>query len=236
MRGVILLLLALLGGLTAERAAAGPWARTPGEVFATISREIRKGTHWDALYAEYGWGERMTLVLDAGRSASGGWIAISALRVPLWTLGAHRFAASIGAGIEHVVYPDMPLDTDPQALIDLGLAPADYMMLQAGLSWGMSFDSRWGPGWAAVDGTLRQAVSANREERKLDATVGVNLSERRAVFGQMQYSDNRFDSAQIRLGVGWVEPFGPRAVEAGLGQRILNEGEADAKIGLWLTF
>lgn len=232
----VVIALSLLFCLFAGAAMAGPWARTPGGVFAAISREIRAGEDWDAVYAEYGWSERMTFVIDAGRSQSGGWIAILATRIPLWTIGRHHFAISVGGGKEHVVYPGLTDEIDPNALLAYGMTPGDYIILQYGASWGMGFDSRFGPGWATLDGTLRQSTIGNREERKFDATLGLNLSETRSVFTQAQYSWTKYQEAQLRLGLGWAEHFGPVAIEAGFGKRLLHHGEADAKIGLWLTF
>ncbi|MFT3689287.1 hypothetical protein [Paenirhodobacter sp.] len=228
--------LALLFCLLAGTATAGPWPRAPGGVFASLSREIRSGDDWDALYVEYGWNERMTFVLDAGRSQNGGWIAILSTRIPLWTLGRHHFAVSVGGGKEHVVYPGLSDDIDPNALLHYGMTPGDYMLMQYGASWGMGFDSRFGSGWATLDGTLRKSSIGNREERKLDATLGVNLSDSNTLFSQAQYSWTKYSEGQLRLGLGWVRHFGPLAIEAGIGKRLRLDRETDAKIGLWLTF
>ncbi len=179
------------------------------------------------------------MVLDAGRDEHGGWRAIVALRRPVWQSGAQRVAVSFGLGLERPKDGDLPPDGVLSSLALAGLAPLDstvYPVVQTGLAWGMGFDTARGPGWATVEASYRQVLDIDREERKLDATLGLNLRETRAVYGQIQYSDPRVVTPQIRLGLGWVEHFGPVAIEAGVGKHLRQDREVDAKIGLWIRF
>ncbi|RWR31994.1 hypothetical protein D2T31_03285 [Sinirhodobacter populi] len=237
MNRILFALLAL--GLATQTATAGPWPRTPGDLFLTFGREIRDSGAWESVYAEYGISERMTFVLDAGQSKEGGWLGYAALRMPVWDSGAQRVAMSFGFGLEHSKYDALTPEMALAPLAAKGLISADgatYAMLQTAIGWGMGFDTALGGGWSTVDATLRRAVSDEREQRKLDAAVGLNLRETRAVFGQVQYSDPRVIDPQIRIGAGWVEKFGQISVEAGVGKHLRHDKDTDLKLGLWLEF
>ncbi|HEY0213189.1 MAG TPA: hypothetical protein VGC40_06330 [Paenirhodobacter sp.] len=240
MRLILSACLCVLGCLAAQGVAAGPWPRAPGGFFAAISREMRDGGDWDALYAEYGLTQRLTFVLDAGRATrGGGWRAVAALRMPVLTWGRQQVAISLGAGLERPNDLDLPADGVLSSLALAGLAPLDstvYPAIQTGISWGMGFDTVYGAGWATVDASLRRMPDLEAEERKLDLTLGLNLRPSSAVIGQIQYADPRIVDPQIRLGLGWVEHFGPMALEAGVGKRLRHDGEADVKVGLWVEF
>uniref|UniRef100_UPI0035B1051E hypothetical protein n=1 Tax=Paenirhodobacter enshiensis TaxID=1105367 RepID=UPI0035B1051E len=217
MRAVLVLCLVASGPVPA---AAGPWLRTPGTGFVSLSREVRPdGTDWSALYAEYGVSERLTAVLDAGSSeAGGGGMAIGSVRVPLWQGGAGRVALGFGLG---------------EGWRDGG-APS-YTVVQGVLSWGRSFERAGRSGWTTLDATVRDTPGAAASERKLDATLGAWMRPGNALIGQAQFSDWN-GGEQLRLGFGWVTRLGPVSVETGVGQRLRQGRETDLKIGLWVEF
>lgn len=238
MAPVLLSVLSVLGIGCAVTASAGPWPRPVGEAFLAAGHELRADGGWDGIYAEYGWGPRLTLVLDLGRSASdASWTAMAALRVPVWSSGESRVAVSLGSGLSH---PKRASEPSPEeaALLPRWLisARAADQVAQVGLHWGMGFTSDLGAGWASVDAVWRIAPGGSTGERKLDATLGLNLTPSRAILSQIQYSAPQEGDPQIRLGLGWLETFGRVTVEIGLGQRFLGEGGRDLKLGLWTRF
>lgn len=202
--------------LSGHAAVAGPWMRPVGEGFVSVSREMREGTDWTALYAEYGISDHATFVLDAGHAEVGReQIAVASLRVPIWQGGAQRFAFTFGAG--------------------MGKKEGDlfaHSVAQAALNWGIGFSK----GWATVDLTARETPRYDDATRKMDATLGYNVWSSSSVIAQAQYDHPRDKAEQLRVSLGWAQHFGPVTVALDLGQRLRQNRESDVKLALWLTF
>lgn len=190
--------------------------RPVGEAFMSIGHETRRGVDWTALYAEYGWSDHATIILDAGvAEEERERIALLSLRTPLPEWGGQKLALTFGAGA--------------------GKAKGDFMahpVVQVALNWGKGF----GNGWTTVDLTARETPYYNGAARKVDITVGYNPWASSSIIGQAQYEDARDKDEQTRISVGWVQHFGPVAAVVEAGKRLRQNREPDVKLSLWLKF
>ena len=225
-RGGLALLLAL-AILIPAAASAGPWLRDRGASYLSFSIEApQEGDGYLSLYGERGLRPWLTLGVDTGRSAGSG--EGQALVFARTTLGpqsdASRQSFEMGLGAR--------LDDDGEVL------PA----LRAGLSWGRGFESRLGPGWVAVDGSVTgygSFATAGEEGLavKLDTTLGVRPGANSLATLQLFWSQSGEDEAAVRLVPSygrrlWGETFGQIGVVIGSGAA----PELGVKIGLSTEF
>lgn len=193
-------------------ASAGPWLREEGSTFLSFSFEApQEGDGWASLYAERGWGPWLTLGVDAGRSAGRG--EGQALVFARTTLGrpdgTTRQAFELGFGAR--------LDEEGAVL------PA----LRTGLSWGRGFETRYGPGWVAIDSSVTGYGSlANAAEEglalKLDTTLGVRPGPDSVVTLQIFWSQSGDEEAALRVVPSYArrlrgETFGQVGLVVGTG-------------------
>lgn len=209
--------LLLLAALAAGPAEAGPWLRDEGATYLSFGFEApQDGDSWASLYAEHGLRERLTLGVIAGRSAARqeGEALVFARRPVGGTEGPWRAAVELGFG----------------ARFDEGgrTAPA----LRIGASIGRGFETRWGPGWAALDASATAAMRATalgvgdwrdlEPVAKLEATLGVRPTQDSAATLQLFYSQEGEDEPAIRLVPSYArrirgETFGRVGVVIGAG-------------------
>ena len=204
-------------------ALSGAWLREVGSTYLSFSFEApQEGNGWSALYAERGVRPRLTLGLDAGRAAGrGDGQALVFGRIPLGpTDGASRRALELGLGVR----------------LDEGAAPRPAARL--GLSWGRGFDSRFGPGWVAIDSSLTGYSGGDDGlTAKIDVTVGVRPGEDSMTTLQVFWSRSGSDEAALRLVPSYArrlrgETFGQIGLVLGSGAA----PELGVKIGLFTEF
>ncbi|WP_041669196.1 hypothetical protein [Cereibacter sphaeroides] len=216
---------------------AGPWARETGRVFLTLSQQQDgAGESWTGLWAEYGLTPRITLGLDAGRSGRGdGKLILWAQKA--WERGPHRIAASAGLGAVR---------------LEGALAP----LAQLGGAWGRGIETRFGPGWLALEMrgivtgrnvTLEQRLDAQtvatvaflvpETSAKAELTLGLSPRDRLKVIEQLQLEYGRDSGFDARLATSLVYDLArPTKLEMGLILPIESASEPALKLGLWLEF
>ena len=218
--------LALL--LLSGPALAGAWLREGGDTFLSFSYEAPSDADgWASLYAERGLRPWLTLGLDAGRSAGRGeGEAILFARTTVGPQGeAMRQAVELGFG----------------ARLDEAGTPRPAF--RAGLSWGRGFDSRYGTGWMAVDGSVTSygslggAADDEGSTLKLDTTFGLRPTEDSVATFQVFWSRSGGDEAALRV----VPSYGRRLRGSTFGRLglVLGTGAAPRiglKIGLSTEF
>ena len=154
----------------------------------------------------------LTLGVDAGRSAGRG--EGQAIVFARTTVGpqspTRRQALELGFGAR------------------LGGEEAARPALRAGLSWGRGFETRAGPGWLALDGSVTGyggLATLGRDEGlalKLDTTMGVRPSDDSQVTLQVFWSRSGEEEAALRVVPSYArrlrgETFGRVGVVLGTG-------------------
>lgn len=226
-----LLVAAALGPLVGPwSAAAGAWPRGAGQVFlsygATLSvpraglapGATAKRDH--SILAETGLTARLTFGLDLHRTAGAGYGTAQAfLRYSRPLTGGHVIALDAGAALRQ--RPGRP----------------DEGALRLGLGWGKGTSTRWGDGWAGLDGQATWGLDSGRWEAKLDATAGLKPTDRTMLILQLQGSRAAGAVPYLRGTGSVVRRLSPRlALEAGLSAGLVNTDEIGVILGTWLEF
>lgn len=222
------LALAAVFALAPRAAIAGAWLKEDGATFLSFSFEApQEGEGWASLYAERGVRPWLTLGVDAGRSAGRGEGQVIAFART--TVGpqspTRRQALELGFG----------------ARLDEERTPRPA--LRAGLSWGRGFETRFGPGWLAVDGSVTGyggLATMGMEEGlalKLDTTLGVRPSEDSQLTLQLFWSRSGEEEAALRV----VPSYARRLRGSTFGQVgvVLGSGAAPSlglKLGVFTEF
>jgi hypothetical protein len=181
MRSVALALMIVLAGAPAAR--AGAWLREKGSGFAsstiTVNREneeyIKSYEASGSVYLEYGLTENLTLGLDA-------------------SYGYELTGEQEGSGIVFLRFPLGPTDRDNKFAAHVGLGTrylANYMggsflpAAEVGLSWGRGIKvaDRWG--WVNLDTSVNKPRAPAQQRFKIDATIGLGLSNKIKVMFQV---------------------------------------------------
>ena len=216
-------LAALLAGTAPT--AADPWPRARGDVFLSFSLEttvdltdpfLRTASE-TTLYGEIGLGGGRTLGTDLFRSE---------------TDHAYFFYLQ-----QTLTPPDARHQLAFRAGFGNGANPAEtFSLLLAGASWGTGFDTRWGSGWAVLDGQIRQR-STGGEERKLDLTLGLAPDENWLGYVQVQGSDYPRADTSLRLQASVARRISRTfTLETGVIYGLHNDTRAGLKLGLWSEF
>lgn len=160
-------------------------AARPGGTFQSVGTErAADGDACISLYGERGLPRAWTAVLDAGGDPDGGdGSAALTLRIPLDGTGADRRAQSFGGGL--IADADRTLPDAP------GLAGRHVTFLRAGAHWGRGIETQLGSGWTGLDALLYATVPLVPGDTagfawKIDATLGINATERLAGIVQPQ--------------------------------------------------
>lgn len=226
--GVLRLLVVLIA--FASQAEAGAWARGEGRTFATLAYTASGDPQtlgtlgfdpegYLSLLIEHGLSDRLTFGIDAGRSDSGDGKAMLYLSR---TFGperaANRFAFHAGLGTaQH--------DDTSEGMSYLGA------------SWGRGFDTRWGPGWAALDTSIYYRFQSEAVVAKADFTMGIKPSDRTTVFVQLQSGQYPDSDAYVRIVPSTAFQFAPgKHVELGTPIGLTGDPNVGFKAGLWLEF
>jgi hypothetical protein len=206
-------------------ALAGPWPREAGTTFLSVSVESPSDGDTDQFYysgyAEFGLTDWLTLGFDGGTDyyTSGEGYGFVKLPLPL-SAGPHKFAVLAGYGMRK---------TSTSLLEPL------YVL---GGSWGMGFESALGPGWASIDGTLRERANTRSRLLKVDGTLGVNRSAGQLWFAQLRYADDDLapdPTLELAPSVAWPL-WGKTRLETSAAFGLVGSDSIRLKLGLWTEF
>ena len=206
--------------LLGSSAIAGPWLRTPGTHFLSLSveggKESERPDIYGALYYEYGLRPKLTLGVDAGHDS---WDQPSALlfaRVPLWESDSgSRAATELATGV-------------------VSDAEGTHLALRAGVSWGRSLS--WGQGgWVSIDANYALAPSADYSLAKLEGTLGFNRSDRWKYLLQVIAEKPKRGDSIVSATPGLAWKVGNKSHLLG-GIILRSDGSAALKLGLWRDF
>lgn len=226
-------------------ASAGPWARTVGQVFISLSAEQdREGNRYTSLYSEYGWSERDTYGLKLGHSDDETSALVWLQRA--YEYGAHRLSFHLGFGA---------FQRDDE-LVGVN---------QLGLAWGRGLDGLPllerlpGGGWLSVEAEVKLASKMVSDAALEDAAMAEDYSalnyltpemmtKGQATFGwnamaglmlinQLQLEDRDDTGFSSKFALSLVRDLaGPAKIELGTILPLTGEGEKALKLGTWLEF
>lgn len=211
--------------LLAAPACAGAWMREEGTGFFSSSIEhdgVQQGN--SSTYLEYGLRPDLTMGLEISielfpESSSTSYAGFF-LRRPLGNPdGTNRWAWRLGAGAAWSWETTQPY-------------------LETGLHWGRGLELWQRNGWAAVDGTLKWETMTGGQIAKVDATVGLELTERLKGMLQvfLEYDQDR-TTRKLSPSVLWAPPdFGEFTFQFGAVIEQGNEDHPTLKLGLWREF
>lgn len=205
--------------LAATPALCGPWMRDQGNGFASFATEspITPGApSYSSLYIEYGLRPRLTIGFDGRSDFSGTGSALIFARTPLWKGKHGRLAADIAFGAEW--FPDLK-------------SP----VIRPGLSWGRGYKlgERWG--WMSLDATWAWNLKNSTHRPKLEATVGLTLSERHKIMLQSTWER---DNGQRTLSLTPSHAYRLGKDSFVITSIVLYQSPRPSafKFGLWYTF
>lgn len=230
MRRTLLLLTMLLA---AGPAVGGAWPRSEGAGFLSLKytgrwdREaiaLLDFTREDTLqvYGEFGVAPRLTFGGEYTRS--GPEIApVTEIRgfarYTFLQRGRHVMSAELGAGRRSNEFE------------------YEVRFVRPGLAWGRGFESRFGDGWMELDAQAEVYDNGDDAAMKLDATLGLNVTERLAVVLQGRAGDYPNLDPYVRLAPSAVVRLTRRLrVQAELEAGVYNDTGVSAALALWLDF
>ena len=205
-------------------ADAGAWLREKGSSFTSSTLSATwLGDTASTSYLEYGLRDDLTIGTDIATANSHLGVqtgyGMFFIRRPLGRNDAvHKWAYELGIGA---------------AWIDQLVLP----YVKTGLSWGRSIKLHETNGWIAVDASMNWEVSTGHHLAKLDATVGLNLTE--ATTGMLQlYIGNLDDNTYASIAPSLV--FHPRKtkfrIQIGAESQLGDLDNSALKIGIWRAF
>lgn len=208
----------------ATSAHAGPWLREKGSTFSSVSVS---GTYLrdfgTATYLEYGLWDSMTIGADINTTTSGegarSGFATLFLRRPLGpNKGAHRWAYELGVGAaweDEIILPH----------------------IKTGISWGKGYSLREKNGWMTVDASVKWNLSGGDTAAKVDATMGMNFSDRTTGIVQLYLThlDQKFYAT---LAPSVVLKPRKRKLKIQIGAEIPSEDTKNTalKLSIWREF
>lgn len=217
-------LLSLILLALALPASAGPWLREKGSSFVAssvaINRQLDSATQ---TYLEYGLSEKTTLVADVGMARlqtilTGGSVTLSLRRAIGPPDRASKLAYELGGGVEWTGTQTLP-------------------HLRTALSWGRGMT--WGKksGWMTVEGSVLWDLTNALHVRKLDTTLGINLTDATSAMLQL-YTAHSAGEGLVTLAPSVVfTPFkGKFRLQIGSETEIRSPENSALKIGLWREF
>lgn len=207
--------------LITDHAHAGAWPREPAHHFAAVAlrfsdRAVPGAPRQRlAIYYEYGLSERLTIGLDIGSSAAGLDKALFFAQIPIGRgNGPLRFSANIGIGT-------------------IAGRPA----LRPALSVGRGFSIGQRSGWAEMTTTAEIDLKSGTMGGKLDLTIGLSLTDKSKVYGQIFASDSQTGPPDIRVEGSFATRLRDGLmIDIGLSRGIAPINDTRLKIGLWRDF
>jgi hypothetical protein len=230
MRHVLLIVVALIA---ATEARGGAWPRGDGNAFLSFKYTGRYDRAAVALldftredlvqaYGEIGLTPRLTFggeLSRAGPEAAPISEARGFLRYTVLKRGAHVASAELGAGRRGNAFG------------------YEATFLRPGLAWGRGYESRFGTGWMELD--LQGEIYASGQDPavKLDATLGLNLTDRFAVILQGRAGDYPNIDPYLRVAPSAVVRLTERVrVQAEIEAGLWSDTGVSGAIALWLEF
>lgn len=219
MQVLLILCFLTLGG----QAQAGAWLREKGATFLSfaVSGEASPGaTSPDvSAYVEYGLRPRLTFGLSAWKTGTEAEI-LAFLRFPVTPETAtHKIALDLSLG----AYRSMPEGTDGSARL--------------ALSWGRELQTRWGDGWAQVEGSLIHRMNGTPGLAKIEATAGLKVAPRSRAMFQVFAEKQKGKAASVKLAPSLIRSLNDRAnLVFGVTYGVLEDDTLSLSLGTWLTF
>ena len=221
----ILLAIALWLG-AALPCTAGAWMRTEGDGFLSLGfrayEDAATGTQSveQSFYFEYGFRPRLTLGVSASYTSGEKGEGLVFLRFPLRNDDrAAKISAEFGIGAESMD----AVNFDP--------------FLKGGVSWGRGLTLAGRGGWVNVDSAVQWRTDDTPPLFKLDATLGLTLSDRFQVMGQGFFeADENGESLTVVPSVIYTPKRGNMKFVVGLEHKSGRDESTGLKFGLWREF
>ena len=210
--------------ILAHSADAGPWLRDKGASFSSTSFS---STYYldttSQAYLEYGLTANMTLIGELGitrynTAQQGGNATISMRRALGPKDGKSKWAYEIGIGT--------------------GWYGEDvFPHIRTGLSWGKGIKWKGKTGWTTVDASVVWDITHDLHVAKIDATLGLNLTE--VTSGMIQiYTAHTKGNSTATIAPSFI--FKPKErkfrVQVGTETPLRNLANSAFKIALWREF
>ena len=221
----ILLAIALWFG-AALPSHAGAWMRGEGEGFLSFGVRLFEESATSAqnteqnLYFEYGLRPTLTLGVSANYTSGEKGEGVLFLRLPLRNDDRPaKVAAEVGIGARSTD----GVTFDP--------------IIKTGLSWGrgLAFGDRGG--WVNVDTAVQWASDDTPTLFKVDATLGLTLSDRFQVMGQGFFEADEFgESLTVLPSVIYTPKRGQMRFVVGLEHKTGRDESTGLRFGLWREF
>jgi len=218
-----LLILLLLANLP-KPVQAGAWMRDKGTAFTALSftlnmsRDMARTT-----YLEYGLRDDLTVGLDAG-------------------MFTDMSGMASGHGTLFLRRPMRPDAQNNKWAYEVGIG-ADWMgetvapHLKTGLSWGRGIKIGQKYGWASIDASVRWSLGSDAHVGKIDATVGLNVTDTLAGILQIYLSHIDGDTATTLAPSVVIKPRkGKYRFQIGFEAPMEDATRTAIKVGLWRDF
>ncbi len=224
---MIRVLLALVLWFSAATScAAGAWMRGEGEGFLSLRVNPYEDAESDTpsweqnLYIEYGLRPKLTIGAQVNYTAGEKGDGLLFVRLPLRDDDRpSKLAVEVGLGAESFD----GISFDP--------------FVKTGLSWGRGFSMGERNGWINVDGAVQIATEDKPELYKLDATVGLTLSDRFQVMGQsFLEGDENGESLNLVPSIIYRPKRGNMRIVVGLEHKTGRYERTGLRFGLWREF
>lgn len=222
-----------MAGLISASAEAGAWLRDEGSGFLSFGVALTQ-TREDAdaklstdLFFEYGYTPTLTL-------------GVSATLVPDPITGFSEEMTGDGQ-----VFARLPIQSGdgPERLaVEFGLGTrkgeVDYQpFAKIGLSWGRGIQIGGMSGWTNIDAALHLPLGESQSSVKLDATLGLNASDRLDLMAQAFWERDRFgQSLTLTPSAIWKVRSGPQRIVFGVERQFGRQDKTGAKLSLWTDF
>ena len=203
---------------------AGPWPREKGQLFTAVTSTYRYAPDIGVLdseggfYLEYGLGDRLTIGIDAMDDLASYSHAYGFAR---WAIGppeqTWKLAVSVGAGASR--------------------RGADWgAMGRFAVSTGRSY-KLWRPGWLAITAAIEDHAVWSDPTYKLDATVGLHISDRVLTFVDLETSRRTGvpDAITLRGSLAW-QAWGENHLIIGVEAKDVGIRFYGIRAGFWTRF
>ncbi|MFV0360732.1 hypothetical protein [Tropicimonas sp.] len=222
--------------------ASSAWPRGKGKVFASVSWStwgdiigyteaiqepwideppILEQTEEISFFGEFGLSDRVTVGIDNHRRADSDiGETILFLRTNLGALDwPDKFSLQIGAG------PSRDWQETEQTAY------------RVGFGWGRGFDTRWGGAWTDIDAKYTALPETDTNFYKLDATIGLNTTDKAMWYLQVQSGAVDDNPAFVRLVPTYVRRIGyGMSLESALLWGVENDEAQGVKFSAWFEF
>ncbi|MDO5757390.1 MAG: hypothetical protein Q4P24_07730 [Rhodobacterales bacterium] len=209
-----LAMILVLCPLAAGPAQAGAWLRAEGEGFTSWSVKVQDDAAtrgYSTAYLEYGLNPDLTGGLDIGGNELGEHKALAFVLMPIRRDDLH-VSFQLGAGVI-----------------------SGEAAMRPGVSIGKGLKLGALDGWGNID--IRSDVTGSGTYLSIDTTLGVNVSKRAKLIGQLQQGGPLTSPDYMRAFASVVWQFAPgRHIELGATTSVINSESFGLQIGFWNSF